>query len=93
VVWFGQRETGLDIRQVRPIDDVGRIAPRAVMIVQGAEDRAVPPENGIRLYEAAGAPKEFFLVQGAGHGGYVRVAPEEFEERVVGFLDRHLRGR
>jgi fermentation-respiration switch protein FrsA (DUF1100 family) len=91
VAWFGERETGLEIRQVRPIDDVARISPRAVLIVQGAEDHAVPPENGIRLYEAAGQPKEFYLVPGAGHGGFMRVAPEEFEERVVGFLDRYLR--
>jgi fermentation-respiration switch protein FrsA (DUF1100 family) len=91
VVRFGERETGLDIRQVRPIDDVARIAPRAILIVQGALDPAVPPENGIRLYEAAGDPKEFYLVPGAGHGGYMRVAPDEFERRVVGFLDRYLR--
>jgi dipeptidyl aminopeptidase/acylaminoacyl peptidase len=91
VVWFGERETGQEIRQVRPIDDVARIAPRAILIVQGALDPAVPPENGIRLYEAAGEPKEFYLVPGAGHGGLLRVAPEEFERRVVGFLDRHLR--
>ena len=91
VVWFGERETGLDIRQVRPIDDVARLAPRAILIVQGARDHAVPPENGIRLYEAAGQPKELYLVAGAGHGGFMRVAPQEYKSRVIGFLDRYLR--
>ena len=91
VAWFGERETGIEIRRVRPIDDVARISPRAILIVQGAQDRAVPPENGLRLYEAAGEPKELYLVPGAGHGGYMRVEPQEFERRVVGFLDRHLR--
>jgi fermentation-respiration switch protein FrsA (DUF1100 family) len=91
VIWFGERETGLEIRQVRPIDDVARIAPRAILIVQGELDPAVPLENGIRLYEAAGQPKEFYLVPGAGHGGFMRVQPQEFERRVVGFLNQHLR--
>jgi fermentation-respiration switch protein FrsA (DUF1100 family) len=91
VIWFGERETGLYIRQVRPIDDVAHIAPRAILIVQGELDPAVPPENGIRLYEAAGQPKALYLVPGAGHGGFMRVQPREFERRVVGFLDRHLR--
>jgi fermentation-respiration switch protein FrsA (DUF1100 family) len=93
VTWFGERETGLDIRQVRPIEDVSQIAPRAILIVQGAQDPAVPPENGIRLYEAAKEPKEFYLVPEAGHGGYMHVAPQAFERRVVRFLERHLRGR
>jgi fermentation-respiration switch protein FrsA (DUF1100 family) len=78
---------------VRPIDDVSQIAPRAILIVQGALDPAVPPENGMRLYQAAREPKAFYLVPGAGHGGYMRVEPQEFERRVVGFLERHLRGQ
>jgi fermentation-respiration switch protein FrsA (DUF1100 family) len=93
VVFFGQRETGLNLRQVRPVDDVGRIAPRPILIVHGALDGAVPPENARRLYEAAGEPKELYLVAGAGHGGYAAVAQREYEERVVGFLDRWLRGQ
>jgi fermentation-respiration switch protein FrsA (DUF1100 family) len=92
VAWLGERETGLDIRLMRPIDDVGQIAPRPVLFVQGARDTAVPIENGRRLYEAAGEPKELYVVAEAGHGGYLRIAPDEFERRVVGFLDRYLHG-
>lgn len=92
VVWLGERETGLELRQVRPVDDVSGIAPRAILIVQGGQDPAVPPENGQRLYEAAGEPKEFYLVPEAGHGGYMHVAPEAFEQRIMAFLDTYLRG-
>jgi alpha-beta hydrolase superfamily lysophospholipase len=91
VVWFGERETGLGLRDVRPIDDVSQIAPRAILIVQGGQDPAVPPENGQRLYEAAGEPKDYCLVPEAGHGGYMHVAPEAFEQRIVTFLDTYLR--
>jgi fermentation-respiration switch protein FrsA (DUF1100 family) len=92
VTWLAERETGLDVRQVRPIDDVAHIAPRAILIVHGALDPAVPPENGVRLYEAAREPKELYLVPGAGHGGFMLAEPQEFERRLVRFLERHLGG-
>ena len=92
MVWFGERETGQDISQVRPIDDVARISPRAILIVQGGQDPAVPLENGERLYAAAGEPKELYVVPNAGHGGFMHVDPQTFEDRVEGFLERYLRG-
>jgi len=73
VIWFGEHEAGLRIRQVRPLDDVPQIGPR--------------------LYEAAREPKELYLIPDAGHGGLMAANPAEFERRVVGFLDAHLRGR
>lgn len=92
VVWLGECETGLELRQVRPIDDISQIAPRAILIVQGGQDPAVPPENGQRLYAAAGEPKEFYLEPKAGHGGYMHVAPQAFEQHVIAFLAAYLRG-
>jgi fermentation-respiration switch protein FrsA (DUF1100 family) len=93
VVWFGEREAGVRLRQVRPIDDVAQIAPRAIMFVHGELDTAVPPQNSLRLYQAAGEPKALYLVPNAGHGGFMAAGPAEFERRVAGFLETHLRGR
>ena len=91
VIWFGEREAGLDIRQVRPIDDVGQISPRAILFIHGEQDGAIPAENSLRLYQAAKEPKELYLVPHAGHGGFL-VARAAFEQRVVGFFGTHLRG-
>ena len=93
VIWFGEREAGLDIRQVRPIDDVGQISPRAILFIHGEQDGAIPVENSLRLYEAAKEPKELYLVPHAGHGGFLAVARSEFEQRVVGFFDTYLRDK
>lgn len=90
VIWFGEREAGADIGQVRPVEDVGRIAPRAILLIHGSLDPAIPPENSVRLYEAAGEPKELYLVPGAGHGGFLSVDRDGFERRVTGFLDTYL---
>jgi len=42
------------------------------------------------LYNAAQQPKELWIVTGAGHGGYIGVAPQEYERRVVTFFDKAL---
>jgi len=42
VAWFGEMESGLDIRLVRPIDDVGKIAPRPLLLIHGDQDTLVP---------------------------------------------------
>src|SRR5207248_116670 len=54
---------------VRPIDLVGRIAPRPLLIIRGLLDRQVPPEDGVRLYDAAGDPKEIWTLEEAPHCG------------------------
>jgi fermentation-respiration switch protein FrsA (DUF1100 family) len=44
------------------------------------------------MYEAAGVPKELFVVEGAAHGEAHVVAPDAYERRVLEFLARHLDG-
>lgn len=90
VVWFGEQETGMDISQVSPLDAIGAISPRAVLIVHGELDAVIPAANAPRLYAAAGEPKELYLISNAGHGGLPQAEPEEYRRRVVGFFDRYL---
>ncbi len=92
IVFFGQMQSGANIDQVRPVEDIGRIAPRPVMIIRGGQDLWVPAFNADRLYAAAGEPKELWDAPDAGHSMVMEVYPEEYERRVVGFFDRHLRG-
>ncbi|MFQ6101606.1 MAG: alpha/beta hydrolase [Anaerolineae bacterium] len=90
VVWFGERETGLDIKQVSPIEAIGILSPRPILLVHGELDAAISVENGRRLYAAAGEPKELYVIPNAGHGGFLQAQPEEYPRRVVGFFDRYL---
>jgi len=91
VIWFGEREAGIRLRQVRPIDDVGHIAPRAIMFIHGEQDPVVDVSNSLQLYEAAREPKALVLIPNAAHGGLMDADPQEYERRVVGFLDAHMR--
>jgi alpha-beta hydrolase superfamily lysophospholipase len=89
-LWWAEWE-GFALPQ--PVAKVPALAPRAVFVIAGEEDPVVPPELSKRLYAAAVEPKELWVVQGAGHGDYERVAGEEFSRRLVGFFDRTLLGR
>ena len=42
------------------------------------------------MYEAAGEPKELYVVDGAAHGEARIVGGEAYERRVLEFLDRYL---
>jgi fermentation-respiration switch protein FrsA (DUF1100 family) len=52
---------------------------------QGGESVRQP-----KYYAAAGEPKEIWKVPGAEHTGGIDALPQEYERRVVGFLDDAL---
>jgi fermentation-respiration switch protein FrsA (DUF1100 family) len=89
-VAFAQWQTGLRISEVRPIDDIPSIAPRPVFIIHGTDDDLIPAEQGLRLYEAAGEPKELWMVGVMGHESPLGIFPDEYEKRVIGFFDKAL---
>lgn len=93
IIYFGQKEAGLDITLVRPIDDVAQIAPRPILFIHGEEDRLILPENSRLLYAAAGDPKELYMIPGVNHIGVLEQNNVEFEARFVGFFDTYLLGK
>ena len=56
-----------EFRTVRPVDVIGEIAPRPLMIVHGADDERVPPTDARELAAAAGAHVDLRMIIGAGH--------------------------
>lgn len=84
------RHAGFDLRGCRPLESVRTLAPRAVLLIAGREDPSVPAVMSQSLFEAAGEPRELWLVAGAGHGDAILRQPAEYERRFVGFFDRHL---
>ena len=91
VIFFGELETGLDIHQLRPIDDLAQISPRAIMFIHGKNDPVVVVSNSQNLFNAAHEPKALYIIDDASHDGLMEADPEEFERQIVGFLDTHLK--
>jgi fermentation-respiration switch protein FrsA (DUF1100 family) len=77
-------------RDVRPVAEVAAIAPRPVLIVHGTEDRTIPIEHAYRVYEAAGAPKELWIGEGADHCGTYFLDRPGYCARVTAFFEGAL---
>lgn len=90
--WMGvafRLEYGIDPQQVSPLHDIDAISPRPVLLIYGSEERSL--SDGRLQYEAAGQPKELWIVPGGTHGGNYALHPEEYRQRVLAFFDRYLR--
>jgi pimeloyl-ACP methyl ester carboxylesterase len=80
--------TGDDLAVLSPISVIGQIAPRPVLLIYGTHE---PGLDGARQMQAAGGSNvALWEVPGAGHGGYVSAAPEEYAQHLIGFLDAAL---
>ncbi|MBX6341411.1 MAG: alpha/beta fold hydrolase [Thermomicrobiaceae bacterium] len=71
---------------VEPRAEIGRIAPRPLLLIHAGADAVVPVHHAWELYEAAGEPKEIWIVDGVPHcGAYFHDRPS-YCERVGRFF-------
>ncbi|WP_010093850.1 alpha/beta hydrolase [Ornithinibacillus scapharcae] len=61
---------------------------RPLFIIHGDSDELVPTNMAYELYEAAGGEKELWIVPDAGHTKAYSVATEEFQERLLAFINK-----
>jgi dienelactone hydrolase len=73
-----------------PIDVIARIAPRALVLVGSAEDRAVTAASVEALFAAAGEPKELWIARRGERGGLLAAQPEEYRQKILTYLGRWL---
>lgn len=89
--WFGERLTGTVLSTISPVQVIGRITPRPVLIIHGSRDRVIDVDDARQLYRAAGPPKTLWLIEGAGHGETRTLAPAaQWDARVIAFFREHL---
>lgn len=81
---------GLRLGELRPVDDVGRIAPRPLLLLHGTADEVVLPEDADALLAAAGEPKELRLVPGAAHTDTIATGGASGSPAVSRFFARAL---
>jgi fermentation-respiration switch protein FrsA (DUF1100 family) len=82
--------TGIDVKRIRPVDVVARIAPRPLLIIHCMDDTVVPPVDSERNFNAAGEPKSIWRISAGGHARGHAVARQEYERRVIEFFDQGL---
>ncbi len=85
--WLG----GYRFSQVNPLREIGKIAPRPVLLIHGGKDSLVDPRDAALLYKAANQPKELWLVPHADHCGVYFVDRVAYTEKALDFFDKALR--
>jgi fermentation-respiration switch protein FrsA (DUF1100 family) len=79
-----------DPGEVEPLREVAKIAPRASLFIHGLLDKTCAPDDSLKLYEAAGKPKEVWLLRGAGHCDAYFADREVYCSTVATFFEEHL---
>lgn len=90
VVWVTERRLGLKLTQLSPSEHIGAIAPKPVLLLTGSADVQAPPVDAERLYERCRGPRELWLVPHAGHRDVYETGGQNYQERVLGFLERWM---
>jgi uncharacterized protein len=88
--FFAERKSGVTLNLVRPVDDIARISPRPVFIIQGMADGMVPLDSAQRLYDAAGEPRQLWEENDVPHLNMYAYYKTRYIKRVIKFLDEYL---
>ena len=74
----------------KPIELVGKIAPRAVMIIAVENDATTPTDHAIALYEAAGEPKKLIMQRHTTHYAAYEKYGDTITPEIVDWFRRHM---
>ncbi len=90
-IWFAELRAGFCARKADATKYIGKISPRPVFVIGGANDVRIPPVNQENLFRAAGEPKQIWIAPEADHLEVRSLWPQEYEKRVVSFFDKYLK--
>jgi dipeptidyl aminopeptidase/acylaminoacyl peptidase len=77
---------GFERSQVRPVDVIGQIAPRPILIIHGMNDQRITEEQALALVNQAGEPKEIWLMGSLSHAEVRSIGIENHIDEIIQFL-------
>jgi pimeloyl-ACP methyl ester carboxylesterase len=84
---------GCRVEEASPIRWIGQLSPRPILFIHGERDPFVSQDDFLALWHAARAPKERWIVPGAGHREADKLYPAAYRQHVLRFFDRYLADR
>ena len=78
------------VGQAGPLKRIQKWAGRPILFIHGDADKDTTPGNAELLFKAASEPKTLWMVKGADHADSHKVAPVEYEKRVMDFWEKAL---
>jgi uncharacterized protein len=89
LLWQLPYKIGVSAKQLRPIAAISTIhAP--VLIASGSKDQHTTRAETSRLFQAANAPKELWIIKGAGHEDLHTFDRQIYETRILIFLAKYM---
>ena len=88
VVAVSEWLSGARLDRIRPVDSIGAIAPRPVMLVHCADDELVRAADARALFAAAGEPKTLWIVPDCAHVQSFHIETDQYVRRVEEFFRR-----
>ncbi len=89
---IAERRASFKAEEVRPLESV-KTLNRPIFFIHGEKDFYIPIRHTRTLYEAAPGPpgpKDIWIVPGAEHAQCLRIAGQEYGERLVRFYQNNL---
>lgn len=86
MVPFAEWRLGISVDQIAPIDHVGRL-PCPVLILHGRDDTHTLADAAEAMFARVSTPKALWIVPGAAHVDFYGFAKDEYERRVLAFVD------
>ncbi len=71
-----------------PVREIGKVAPRPILLIHGDRDHLVPVEHAYALYGAAGEPRTVWIANDIGHVQARVEQPENYYAQIAAFVER-----
>lgn len=88
---LSKKRMGYSFKEASSLEQVKKIRI-PTLFIHGDADTFVPTGMVYSLYEACAAPKELYVVPGAGHGLACQTDTAEYAKRVTQFLEKYVPG-
>lgn len=83
---------GVSVDELRPLDKIQQFN-FPIFVIAGENDRHTTLAESRQLFDTANQPKEIWIVPQAEHVDLHKTAPKEYEQKVLQFFEKTLRGK
>jgi pimeloyl-ACP methyl ester carboxylesterase len=90
IIWFVERRLATRVQEIAPIDHVGLLAPRPVLLLTGYDDPHAPPHEVEALATKVLGSGQFHAIPDTGHADVCERGGALYRDLILSFLERHL---